>query len=427
MCPDRTQRQCPPRPRRTRLPRIIWAAAWVSFFADFSTEMIYGILPAFYLHTLSLSILSLGIIEGVAESIVALTKLFSGTISDRTGRRNLWMLAGYGLSGLAKPLLGLVTTGLGFGLLRAMDRFGKGIRGAPRDALVSAAVDEHERGRAFGLQRALDHAGALAGGLTAAGLLAAGLLAPRSLFFLAAVPGAIAVLIIALFIREPRVLRERTSEDKPRTHAFSIAAAWRGASPALRRYLLPAGVFAVANASDMLLLAISYERFIASGLSQQGALARLPLLWALLHVVKSAGSSWGGRLSDRLGPVRLIRVAWAVYAGVYGIAGVLATGGPAMLAWPMFAVYGLFTIFSEAPERALIAQLAASPEQRGAAFGLVHFVTGILALPATILAGLLWLRVSPVWAFGVDAALALLATLLLTVYAPEAVHTQDQS
>jgi MFS transporter len=414
-----------PKEHRVRLPRIIWAAAWVSFFADFSTEMIYGILPAFYLHTLSLSILSLGVIEGIAESIVALTKLFSGTISDRTGHRNLWMLAGYGLSGLAKPLIGLATTGLGFGLLRAVDRFGKGIRGAPRDALVSAAVEENERGRAFGLQRALDHAGALAGGLTAAGLLAAGLLAPRNLFFLAAVPGAIAVLIIALFIREPRVLRENLPEQAPRTRAFSISAAWRGATPSLRRYLLPASVFAVANASDILLLAISYDRFIASGISDQGALARLPLLWALLHVVKSAGSSWGGTLSDRLGPVPLIRLGWAVYAGVYVIAGVLAAGGPVLLAWPMFAAYGLYTILSEAPERALIARLAASPEQRGAAFGLVHFITGILALPATVLAGLLWLRVSPVWAFGVDAALAALAALLLTVYAPEPVQTQD--
>ncbi|HHN78966.1 MAG TPA: MFS transporter, partial [Phycisphaerales bacterium] len=169
---------------RGRLHRLVWAAAWISFFADFSTELIYGVLPAFYLETLALGIVSLGVIEGTAEAVVAVAKLWSGTRSDRTGRRGAWMFAGYTLSGAAKPMIGLVSGGLAVGALRALDRLGKGIRGAPRDALIADTIDAGERGRAFGVIRAMDHAGALVGGLVAAGLLAAGTASPRSLFFL---------------------------------------------------------------------------------------------------------------------------------------------------------------------------------------------------------------------------------------------------
>jgi len=402
----------PSHARSSPLPRVVWATAWVSFFADFSTELIYGVLPAYYLHTISLSILSLGIIEGLAESIVALTKLLSGSLSDRTGRRPLWMVAGYGLSGLAKPMIALVSSGFGIGALRAADRFGKGIRGAPRDALVSSAVDERDLGRAFGLQRALDHSGALVGGLVAAGLLAAGLLVPRQLFMLSAIPGAIAVLVIVFFVREPKESGEQTTPKKKK-QPFSLLSAWTNATPELKRYLLPAAVFALANASDILLLAISYQQFLASGFSESTSLAMLPLLWALLHVIKSLGSSYGGRLSDRLGRVGLIRIAWVVYALTYALAAVLAAGGASWIAWIMFTVYGVYTILAEAPEKALIADFAPDPSTRGSAYGLVHFVTGILALPATLLASGLWLWLSPAWAFGVGAALALLASAML--------------
>jgi MFS family permease len=402
-----------PKPaHRSPLPRVVWATAWVSFFADFSTELIYGVLPAYYLHTISLSILSLGLIEGLAESIVALTKLMSGSISDRTGRRPLWMLAGYGLSGIAKPMIALVSSGFGIGALRAADRFGKGIRGAPRDAMVSSAVDEKDRGRAFGIQRALDHSGALVGGLVAAGLLAGGFFVPRQLFMLSAIPGAIAVLVIIFFVREPK---DSIYQPKPvnKKQPFSLLSAWTEATTELKRYLVPAAIFALANASDILLLAISYQQFIASGYSESTALAMLPLLWALLHVVKSIGSSYGGRLSDRIGRVLLIRIAWMVYALTYALAAVLAAGGASWIAWVMFTVYGVYTILAEAPEKALIADLAPDPSARGSAYGLVHFVTGILALPATLLASGLWLWLSPAWAFGTGAALALLASGLL--------------
>jgi len=385
----------------------------VSFFADLATELVYGVLPAYYLHTFSLSIVTLGLIEGLAESIVSLTKLLSGSISDRTGRRPVWMFFGYGISAISKPLLGVVGSGFGIGLFRATDRFGKGIRGAPRDALIASAIDESQRGRAFGVQRALDHSGALVGGLVAAGLLAAGFVLPKQLFMLAAIPGAISVLIIVVFVREPKRANISPSTSSPRRKPFSPTEAWHHATPQLKRYLLPASVFALANASDMLLLAIAYERFQSAGYSEPAALAQLPLLWALLHVIKSLGSAWGGSLSDSVGRLGLLRLAWVVYAGVYLIAAILAWVGPAWLAWPMFAVYGVYTILAEAPEKALIVDLSPDPSTRGSAYGLVHFVTGILTLPATLIASVLWFKVGPQWAFGFGGVLALVGAGLL--------------
>jgi len=395
--------------RRAKLPSLVWATAWVSFFADVSTELIYGVLPAYYLGALSLSIVSLGVIEGLSETLVSLTKLFSGSMSDRTGRRKVWMVAGYGLAAMSKPLLALAGTGASVAALRAMDRFGKGVRGAPRDALVAAAVEHTSLGRAFGVQRALDHAGALTGGLVAAALLALGLVSIHQMFLLAFIPGAVAVSIIVFFVREPKAMHKTSQLKQP----FSPKSAWREAPPALKRYLLPRALFALASSSDMLLLALCYQRFLDAGQSEQIAMGQLPLLWALLHVVKAVGSTWGGALSDRAGRLALLRWAWVVYALVYALAGALAAGGPIWLAWIVFASYGMFTALAEGPEQALIADLQPDASARGGAYGLVHFVSGALALPATLLASAIWLRAGAQWAFALDAGVALAASLAL--------------
>lgn len=388
-----------PRTSRPRLHRLVWAAAWISFFADFSTELIYGVLPAFYLQTLALGIVSLGVIEGTAEAVVAVAKLWSGTRSDRTGRRGAWMFAGYTLSGAAKPLIGLVSGGLAAGSLRAIDRLGKGIRGAPRDALIADTIDRNQKGRAFGVIRSMDHAGALVGGLAAAVLLAGGVMEPRSLFFLSAIPGAVAAGIIVLFVRDPR--RVGRTDRGAATHA----------PPGLKRFLLPVSVFALGNSSDMLLLAVAYERFVVSGVEHP--LARLPLLWALLHVIRSAGSAWGGRLSDRVSRVKVLAAGWLVYAGVYLIAAWLASDGPAWLAWVVFAFYGVHTIFTEAPEKALVADLTPGDAGRGGAFGLVQFVSGVGVLPATVLAAWVWSGFGPGAAMLMEAAIAVAAAGVL--------------
>ena len=393
------------------LPTVVWATAWVSFFADVSTEMIYGVLPAFYLGTLSLSLVWLGLIEGSVETIVSITKLLSGFLSDRVGSRKGWMILGYALSAIAKPPLALVGSGIGAGVLRGADRFGKGIRGSPRDALVSAAVGPETRGRAFGVQRALDHAGALTGGVLAATLLIIGLASIRQLFLFSILPGAIAVLIIVRYVPG-----RSASNDRPRSPPLREVLRSHGSG--LGRYLLPAGVLALGNSSDILLLALCYRRFLDAGSSQRSALAMLPLLWALLHVVKAVGSTWGGTLSDRIGRLGVLRLAWLVYAGVYLGAALMAAGGPALMAWGLFPLYGLYTVLAEGPERALIADLAPRESTRGTAYGLVHFVTGVLVLPATVLAALVWETAGAAWAFGLDALLALVAVGVLAWISP---------
>jgi len=368
------------------------------------------VLPALYLGTLTIGVLGLGLIEGFAETVVSITKLYSGSLSDRSGRRKPWMLAGYALAAVSKPLIVLTTSGLLIGALRASDRFGKGLRGAPRDALVAEAIDEGLRGRAFGVQRGMDHAGALAGGLLAAGLLAFDLVDTRQLFLLSAIPGVAAVVVIAVCIRDRAPAPGRTPRPP-----FRMRDAWAGASPALRRYLAASAIFAMANSSDMLLLGICYERFRDAGLEPHTAMSRLPLLWALLHVVKSLGAPLGGRLSDRVGRVPLLASSWVVYAAVYAGVAWFAVGGSLVWSAALFAAYGLVAALMEGPERALIADLQPDGSQRGAAYGLLHFVTGVLALPATALAAVLWRELGPAWAFGAGAGFALAAAVVLVL------------
>lgn len=405
-----------PRPR-SKLPAVVWATAWVSFFADASTELIYGVLPAVYLGTLSIGILGLGLIEGLAETVVSVTKLYSGALSDRTGKRKPWMLAGYGLAAVSKPLIAFTSSGLAVGGLRAADRFGKGLRGAPRDALVADAIDDSIRGRAFGLQRGMDHAGALFGGLIAAALLALDLVTTRQLFLLSAIPGVACVLTIVFFIRD----RPPAPDRKPK-QTFRLRHAWTAAPPALRRYLGATGLFALANSSDMLLLGICYERFMDAGMQPHEAMSRLPLLWALLHVVKSLGTPVAGSLSDRVGRVPLLAASWCIYALVYAGVALFARGGHPAWSIAIFAGYGFVAVLMEGPERALIADLQPDSANRGSSYGLLHFVNGVLTLPATVIAAVLWERLGPEYAFGAGSALALAATvfLLLTTRRPAA-------
>jgi MFS family permease len=323
------------------------------------------------------------------------------------------MVGGYSLSALAKPLLTYASGGFGVLLLRGADRFGKGIRGAPRDSLLSREINARQRGRAFGVQRAMDHAGALLGGLVASGLLFMQWTTIEQLFWWSLVPGVAAVVVILLFVHESHPSGADSTSAQPAQKAppqISVAGSWRQQSPNMKRYLLVLAIFALGNSTDMLLLKLAYDQFVSAGLTERTSYALLPLLWAWLHVVKSIGTPWGGRLSDRVGRIAAVQAGWLLYAAVY--AGFALWSG-AIGPWVLFGAYGVYYGLVEGPERALIADLTADPARRGMAYGLFHFVLGICALPASLLCAGLWWQFGHPVAFGAGAVLALVAAVLL--------------
>ncbi len=383
-----------PRP----LHRTVRSLGLVSFLTDASSEMIYPLLPAFLTGTLRAGPAFLGVVEGLAEAVAAILKIISGGVSDRLRRRKPLVVAGYSLSSAVRPLVALATAPAHVLAVRVVDRVGKGVRSAPRDALVAGVVPPEDRGRAFGFQRAMDHAGAMVGPLLAsAAMLATSDL--RVVFALAAIPAALAVTSLVLGVRE---------EPRPVVPATKHAPADGPGplEPPLLRYLGVLAVFTLGNSSDAFLLLRAQETGVA--------LAAIPALWALHHLVKAGASTWGGALSDRVGRRRVILGGWVVYALAY--AGFALASSPLGVA-ALFAFYGLYHALTEGAERALVADLA-GPATRGRAFGLFHAVTGAALLPASLLTGLLWQRFGAPAALGTGAALAAVAALGLLTLVP---------
>jgi len=371
----------------------------VSLLTDASSEMIYPLLPAFLTGTLRAGPAFLGVVEGLAEAVAAALKIVSGRVSDRLPRRKPLVVAGYSLSSLVRPAVALATVPAHVLAVRLLDRVGKGVRSAPRDALLAAVVPREDRGRAFGFQRAMDHAGATAGPLlaSAAMLVTSDL---RAVFALAAVPALLAVVALVLGVREaPRPLEARPAAGE--------AAPAVPLEPGLLRYLGVLALFTLGNSSDAFLLLRAQETGVA--------LAVIPALWALHHLVKAGASTWGGALSDRVGRRRVILAGWSVYALAY--AGFAVADTPLAVAG-LFAFYGLFHALTEGAERALVTDLAGETT-RGRAFGLFHAVTGAALLPASLLTGLLWQRLGAPAALGAGAVLAALAALGLLTLVPD--------
>jgi MFS family permease len=395
--------------RPARLGRNVVMLAVVSFFTDVSSEMIYPLLPLFLVGVLGASATTLGAIEGAAESTAALLKLASGWWSDRVGRRKPLVVGGYVLSSLVRPLIGLVQSAGQVLAIRLADRVGKGIRTSPRDALIADSVAPAARGRAFGFHRAGDHAGAVAGPLVAFALLEWGGIPLRTLFLLAAIPAALAVLTVVLGVRE-------VSREAPRPPAAPAAPAPPRpasapdlATPLGRRFWLYVGVlllFTLGNATDAFLLLRASQLGVSASL--------VPILWAMLHVVKATSSTPAGALSDRLGRRPLIVAGWALFAAVY-VAFALATAE--WQAWALFAIYGLFFGLTEGVEKALVADLVPAG-RRGAAFGWYNLAIGLGALPASLLFGIVWDRFGSPAAFGYGAALALVSAIGLVLVVP---------
>lgn len=382
-------------PRGT-LPPMVRALALVSLLTDAASEMIYPLLPVFLTTVLGASPATLGLIEGAAESTAALVKLASGWWSDRVRRYTPLVLAGYAIATITRPFIGLAQSATQVTALRLIDRVGKGVRGAPRDALLAGSVAVSMRGRAFGFHRAADHLGAVIGPLVAWALLQLLQVNLRTVFMLSVIPGVLAVLTIVLVVRDPVMPAPvQAAEGTPREVVAT--------APMPRRFWAVLGVlllFTLGNSTDAFLLLRAQQLGVP--------VAMLPLLWAALHVVKSASSTPGGALSDRFGRRRMMLLGWGWYALVYaGFS--LATS--AWHAWALFVAYGLYFGLVEGAEKALIADLA-PVDRRGTAFGWYNATMGVAALPASLLMGAVWTTRGPATAFGIGAVLSLLAMLL---------------
>ena len=392
-----------PRANAPRLGRNVLVLAAVSFLTDASSEIIYPLLPIFLTTVLGTSAAAVGAIEGAAETTSALLKLASGWWSDRASRRKPLVVAGYALASLARPLVAVAQSAAQVLAIRLTDRVGKGIRGSPRDALIAESVDPAIRGRAFGFHRAADHAGAVVGPLIAFALLRWEQLPLRTVFLFAALPGVLSVIVLVLGVREtPRDARAATATKKagvPSLDASLGRAFWT--------FLASVLLFTLGNSTDAFLILRANQLGVS--------VALVPILWAALHVVKSAASVPGGALSDRFGRKPLILAGWAVYAAVYiGFGRATETWH----AWALFLAYGTFFGLTEGTQAALIADLVGQA-RRGTAYGWYYLAVGIGALPASVLFGLIWDRVSPRAAFDVGAGLAFAAALVLLAVRPQ--------
>ncbi|MBA3769603.1 MAG: MFS transporter, partial [Blastocatellia bacterium] len=377
----------------------------VSLLNDTSSEIIYPLLPAFLFLALGASPFAIGVIEGFAESVASLLKLFSGYISDRFGTRKLLVFIGYALAAVTRPFLAFAATWPQVLAVRMTDRVGKGIRGAPRDALIAGSVPKKDRGFAFGFNRAADHFGAVLGPIAAFLLLMLFAVDPQNptlreyqqVFLFASVPVVIGLLIVGIFVRENAKKPSRAPEPVP-----PLKLSLRGFDGNFKRYLVVVAVFTLSNSTDAFLLL----RATQVGISP----AVLPLLWMTLHFSKVVFSLLGGGLSDRFGRKALIISGWVVYALVYcGFAFVTS----AWQCWALFIIYGAYFGLTEGVEKAFVADMVAEGK-RGTAYGLYNLAIGITVFPASLLFGLLWTEFNEVTAFVISAGVSILAVVLLT-------------
>ena len=391
-----------------KLPRQVWLLGGVSFFADISSEMIYPLLPLFIVAVLQASATEMGWIEGIAQAVVAFTAAWAGIRSDRFRRRLPWVRVGYGLPVIGKIVLALATAWPFVLLGRTVDRLGKGFRGSPRDALIADATPDDMRGRAFGLHRALDTAGALAGVIVATVLLwwlsgtpngtgppATDARPYRIIFTIAAAMGVAAVALTFLVKEVPQAAK---SEPAPAGGKLKLSADyWKVLAILL--------AFGIANSSDTFLLLRAQN----VGLSAWAVVAA----YAMYNIVYAAISYPAGALSDRLGRWTLVGIGWAIYALVYAVFAIADT----TTIWPAFAVYGLYMALTDGVGKALIADHA--PKQhRGRAMGIFNLATGVATIVSSVVAGLLWDHVGPAAPFWLGAGAAVAALGILVIARP---------
>ena len=385
---------------RSRLPRTVIVLGVVSLFNDLASEMIVPLIPILLAGVLGAGAIALGLIEGVADAVASFLKLWSGRYSDRLGgRRKALTVAGYALSNMARPLLAFSGSWASVLMLRSVDRVGKGLRSAPRDALVDDATPADIKGYAFGFHRALDNSGAVGGSLVAAAILAWSGLPLAHVIVLSAIPGFFAVVLLMLGVREPPTAPTAAG---PRTLA---PLRWGALSRGMRRYLLVLALLTFARVSETFIVLLGYQMGTRT--------VELLLLWAALNLAKALTSTAGGKLADALGRGPLMLLSWTAFAACFLLFGKVNSS---FALWTMTIVYGLFFGLGEGAEKALISDLAA-PSEQGTAFGWYYLVLGLAAIPAGLLFGAMWHFQSAAMAFFLAAAIAAVAVLLLRGWA----------
>jgi MFS family permease len=402
-------------PVSKKIPLTVIMLGFVSLFTDSATEMIYPLIPV-YVSALGAGAIMLGMIEGLAETTAAMLKLMSGIISDKINKRKILVLIGYSISTITRPFTGLVSAAWQIIPVRMTDRIGKGIRSAPRDALIAASVDPAIRGKAYGFHRAMDHAGAVIGPLLAIAtllilVLGFGMKNPvsvlRWIFILSIIPGSLAVLTIIFFVKE-------SATQSLVANRFRISL--KDFDRNFINYLLVLILFTLGNSSDAFLLfrveeAVQrngaileyvngigpvHDMLVIFGSAEKQAqlinLLFLPLIWSFFHIIKVLFSTHLSALSDRIGRRTTISIGWVIYAFVYFSFALLPIIPPAMqlvATFILFAIYALYYAFSEGAEKAFVADIVGE-DKRGSAFGMYNFAIGLGALPASLIFGFLY-------------------------------------
>jgi MFS family permease len=381
------------------VPRTVWALGIVSLLMDLSSEMIHALLPLFLTTTLGISVAMVGLIDGIAEATASITKVFSGYISDRIGRRKPLILIGYGLGAISKPLFALAGTAPIILGARFADRIGKGMRGAPRDALVADVTPEAMRGRAFGLRQSLDTMGAFAGPLIAIALMTLFAGDFRAVFWIAAIPAALSVLCVIVLVREPSAKLATGTQRSP----IALADLRKLGAPFWRIVALGA-VFTLARFS---------EAFLILKASSEGLpLAYAPIALVVMNLVYALGAYPAGILSDRMATRTLLGLGLICLIG----ADLLLALGPGLIGvFAGIAFWGLHMALTQGLMAKLVADHAV-PQLRGSAFGLFNLATGVVLLFASVIAGMLWDRIGPSATFLAGAGFALLTMILVPFF-----------
>jgi MFS family permease len=390
-------------PAWRQLPRNVWAVTLTSFLTDISSERLVNLLPIFLAEVLGVKTNIIGLIEGIAETTASVLKVFSGWISDKLGARKWLTVAGYSLSALAKPFLYFAAAWPAVLGVRFADRVGKGIRTAPRDALVADSIAPQHRGLAFGLHRAGDTAGAFVGLLVAMAIVAATqqgtVTLTRATFqtvvLVSIVPAVLAVLMLILLARDVPIGAQRAAP------ALSL----RGFEPRFKAFLLIVLLFTLGNSSDAFLVLRAKER----GLSVLEVLAMI----ATFNLIYTIISGPAGALSDKIGRKRLLWGGWLAYGLIYLGLAAAQTGWQV---WVLYALYGLYYGMAEGAAKAFVADMVRA-EQRGTAYGIYNAAIGLAAMPASVLAGIVWQGVAGWEGFGPSAPFVLGAGLALTAAA----------